>query len=133
MGTVTKPVCFHEKLPSMEGAPRSGQAEFRKYHRCSDHLLALRTLIEQQRSRTKKLYACFVDFTKAYDTIPRDLLWQKLERLGVHGWFLDTIKSLYGAVPMAVKTAQGLTDTFESVMGVKQGCPFEPDAVWPVH
>ena len=109
-----------------KGLRAQGQAGFREDHRCSDHLLALRTLIEQQRSRKKQLYACFVDFTKAYDTIPRDLLWQKLESLGVRGWFLDTIKSLYGAVPMAVKSAQGLTATFESVMGVKQGCPLSP-------
>jgi hypothetical protein len=109
-----------------KGLRAQGQAGFREDHRCSDHLLALRTLIEQQRVKKKRLYACFVDFTKAYDTIPRDLLWQKLESLGVRGWFLDTIKSLYGAVPMAVKTAQGLTATFESVMGVKQGCPLSP-------
>jgi hypothetical protein len=110
-----------------EGLRAQGQAGFRKDHRCSDHLLTLRTVIEQQRAKKGgKLYACFVDFTKAYDTIPRDLLWQKLESLGVHGWFLETIKSLYGAVPMAVKSAQGLTETFESVMGVKQGCPLSP-------
>ncbi len=104
----------------------AGQAGFREDHRCSDHLLVLRTVIEQQRSVKAPLYTCFVDFRKAYDSMPRDLLWTKLERLGVHGWFLDGIKALYAEVPMAVKTAQGLTCTFESVMGVKQGCPLSP-------
>ena len=28
----------------------------------------------------KKLYACSVDFKKAFDTVPRDLLWQALDR-----------------------------------------------------
>ncbi len=104
----------------------AGQAGFREDHRCSDHLLVLRTAIEQQRSVKAPLYTCFVDFRKAYDSVPRNLLWTKLERLGVHGWFLDGIKALYAEVPMAVKTAQGLTCTFESVMGVKQGCPLSP-------
>ena len=54
------------------------------------------------------------------------MLWTKLQRLGVHGWFLDGIKALYAEVPMAVKTAQGLTCTFDSVMRVKQGCPLSP-------
>lgn len=27
----------------------------------------------------KKLHACSVDFKKAFDTVPRDLLWQALE------------------------------------------------------
>ena len=110
----------------VNGLRAPGQAGFREDHRCSDHLLVLRTLIEQQRTVKSPLFTCFVDFRKAYDSIPRDLLWTKLERLGVHGWFLDGIKALYAEVPMAVKTAQGLTCTFESVMGVKQGCPLSP-------
>ena len=103
-----------------------GQAGFREDYRCSDHLLVLRTLIEQQRERKAPLYTCFVDFRKAYDSVPRDLLWQKLAGLGVQGWFLDSIKALYGSVPMAVKTSEGLSTPFECVMGVKQGCPLSP-------
>ena len=108
------------------GLRATGQAGFREDHRCSDNLLVMRTIIEQQRVSKAPLYTCFVDLRKAYDSIPRDLLWTKLEGLGVHGWFLDSIKALYGAVPMAVKTAQGLTGTFMSAMGVKQGCPLSP-------
>ena len=108
------------------GLRAAGQAGFREDHRCSDHLLTLRTIIEQQRVEKRPLYVCFVDFRKAYDSVPRELLWSKLERLGVHGWCLDSIKALYGSVPMAVKTSEGLTDTFECVMGVKQGCPLSP-------
>jgi hypothetical protein len=108
------------------GMRAKGQAGFREDHRCSDHLLVLRTLIEQQRALRTPLYTCFVDFRKAYDTVPRDLLWQKLAGLGVQGWFLDSIKSLYGSVPMAVKTSEGLSAQFECVMGVKQGCPLSP-------
>ena len=86
----------------------------------------LRTIIEQQRASQSPLYTCFVDFRKAYDSVPRDLLWQKLDTLGVQGWFLDSIKALYGSVPMTVKTPEGLTASFEAVMGVKQGCPLSP-------
>ena len=104
----------------------AGQAGFREDHRCTDNLLILRTVIEQQRAVRAPLYTCFVDFRKAYDSVPRDLLWTKLERLGVHGWFLDGIKALYADVPMVVKTAHGQTASFQSVMGVKQGCPLSP-------
>ena len=104
----------------------AGQAGFREDHRCTDNLLILRTVIEQQRATKAPLYTCFVDFRKAYDSVPRDLLWTKLERLGVHGWFLDGIKALYADVPMVVKTAHGQTASFQSVMGVKQGCPLSP-------
>jgi hypothetical protein len=32
----------------------------------------LRTLIEQSKAKKKPLYCCFVDFKKAFDTVPRE-------------------------------------------------------------
>jgi len=40
-----------------------------------DNLFIFHTLIEQARFQKKKLYTCFVDFKKVFDTVPRDLLW----------------------------------------------------------
>ncbi len=70
---------------------------------------------------------CFVDFTKAYDTVPRHLLWHKLQHnLGNHGWFLHALQALYASVPMAVSSADGMSDVFYSHLGLKQGCPLSP-------
>ena len=103
-----------------------GQSGFRKEHRTTDQIFVLRTLIEQQRMAGAPLYVCFVDFQKAYDTVPRDQLWGKLERMGIKGFILDAIRALYADVPVCVRTRQGLTPTFQSLMGVKQGCPLSP-------
>ena len=103
-----------------------GQAGFRKDHRTSDQALVLRTLVEQQRYAGQALYCCFVDFQKAFDCVPRQLLWQKLQARGVTGWFLEAIKALYNDVPVCVRTAQGLSECFPSLMGTKQGCPLSP-------
>ncbi len=103
-----------------------GQAGFRKDHRTTDQVFVLRTLIEQSRAKKQPLYSCYVDFKKAYDTIPRDLLWVKLQRIGVHGDFLRGIQALYAEVPMGVQFADGLSSTFNSLLGVKQGCPLSP-------
>ena len=103
-----------------------GQAGFRKDHRTSDQALVLRTLVEQQRYAGQALYCCFVDFQKAFDCVPRHLLWQKLQARGVTGWFLEAIKALYNDVPVCVRTAQGLSQCFPSLMGTKQGCALSP-------
>jgi hypothetical protein len=50
-----------------------GQAGFRKDFRTTNNLFILRTLTEQARFQKKKLYTCFVDFKKAFDTVLRDL------------------------------------------------------------
>jgi hypothetical protein len=53
-----------------------GQVGSRKDFMTTNNLFILCTLTEQARFQKKKLYACFVDFKKAFDTVPRDLLWQ---------------------------------------------------------
>lgn len=104
-----------------------GQFGFRRTRSCAQAAFVLRTTIERTRARGGKLYACFVDFTKAYDTVPRHLLWVKLQRAGVHGWYLQAVQALYADVPMCVKSSAGHTDTFQSLLGVKQGCPLSPN------
>jgi len=62
-----------------------GQAGFRKDFRTTDNLFILRTLIKQARFQKKKLYTCFVDFKKAFDTVPRDCCgrcWRDLASVG---------------------------------------------------
>ena len=63
------------------------------------------------------------DFKKAFDTVPRGLLWQGLETVGTCGPILDCIKSLYSHDSAAVSTQEGISDIFDCLMGVKQGCP----------
>ncbi|DBA82578.1 TPA: hypothetical protein ACH3X2_000789 [Trebouxia sp. C0005] len=41
---------------------------------------------------------------KAFDTVPRAVLWQVLEELGVHGRILDIIKALYAHDSAAVQS-----------------------------
>jgi hypothetical protein len=42
-----------------------------------------------------KLYVCFVDFKKAFDSIDRNALFQKIENKGIGGNFLKLIKDMY--------------------------------------
>ena len=113
------------------GIKAKGQAGFRKDYRTTDNIFVLRALIDKQKqSRQKggsgKLYCCFVDFKKAFDTVPRALLWQVLEDLGVQGRVLDIIKSMYAEDSATVRTSAGLSEIFRCLLGVKQGCPLSP-------
>ena len=80
----------------------------------------------QLKGKAGKLYSCFVDFRKTFDTVPRSVLWQVLEELGVTGRILNVIKSLYALESVAVRSSQGISAIFRCLMGVKQGCPLSP-------
>ena len=57
---------------------RLEQIGFKKMCRPSDHLLVLRTLIDVYNDSVKKLYTCFVDFRKAFDSVRRIAMFYKL-------------------------------------------------------
>ena len=63
------------------------QIGFAKDCRTADHMLAMKTLIDKYSSANQKLYTCFIDFSKAFDTVWRDALFYKLLKLGIGGPF----------------------------------------------
>ena len=46
-----------------------------------------------------------------------------LETVGIRGPILDCIKSLYSHDSATVRAQEGISDIFDCLMGVKQGCP----------
>ena len=76
-----------------EGIKAKGQAGFRKDFRTTDNIFVLKSLIDKQKQMQENLYCCLVDFKKAFDMVPRGLLWQVLElkTVGIHGPILDCI------------------------------------------
>ena len=70
--------CVTHKLISKE------QIGFQKNSRTSDHILSLKTLTNKYvvDKKGEKLYACFVDFRKAYDSIWHKALFHKLHGIG---------------------------------------------------
>jgi len=73
------------------GLRARGQAGFRKDLRTTDNLYILRTLIEQSTHKCKKVYCYFVNFRKAFNTVPPDLLWQVLVEMGIVGHFMQCL------------------------------------------
>ena len=68
---------------------------FRPNMRTSNNLFVLKTLIDKQFHKNEKLYCCFVDFSKAFDTVWRKGLLAKLKTFGIHGKMLSVIEDLY--------------------------------------
>ena len=61
--------------------------------------LVLRTLRDQHRSSGQQLWACFVDFNEAYDTVPRQQLWDKLTARDLSDRWLYAVQVLSASVP----------------------------------
>ena len=77
-------------------------------------------------SDNKKLYSCFIDFRKAFDSIWHSALFLKLQKLGIGGPFYNIIKDMYKTVTARVRCGQTLSEKFRIQKGVKQGDILSP-------
>ena len=99
------------------------QIGFKQNCKTADHLLTLKTVVKKYVTvGGNKLFACFVDFKKAFDSVWHSGLYRKLE----HGNLLCLIKDIYKKTKCAVKSENKITQFFNFTKGVRQGCPLSP-------
>ena len=103
------------------------QAGFREGYSTVDHIFSLYSMIMLQFSKNRKLYVCFVDYRKAFDSVNRSALFKVLSSLGFKGDVLQTIISVYNKVSASVFVDGCQSDEFECFTGLKQGCLLSPN------
>ncbi|CAB1116625.1 unnamed protein product [Ectocarpus sp. CCAP 1310/34] len=88
--------------------PEEQRSGFRPHRSTLDMLFAIQRLHELARKKSTAVFACFVDLTKAYDSVDRDLLWDVLRRFGVPPKML------------------AYSEWFDVGQGLRQGCDLAP-------
>ncbi len=73
-----------------------------------------------------EIFACFIDFKKAFDSIWHNGLFCKIIQSGIGGKIYNLIKNMYNQNKCAVKIGQQRTDYFSQQQGVRQGCCLSP-------
>ena len=71
------------------------QLGFTKGAQTFDHILTLSTIVSKYKQLKKPVYAVFVDFRKAFDSVYREALFFKLAQLGICGNMFNTLKHMY--------------------------------------
>ena len=92
----------------------------------TDAIFTVRQLQEKYRAVKKPLYFCFVDLEKAFDRVPRTVLWWALRSLGVEEWAVRTIQGMYCNARSRVRVNGQLSEEFEVKVGVHQGSVLSP-------
>ena len=96
-------------------------------YRTSDALLILHNLIEYYCKKNKeKIFGCFVDFHKAFDSVPRNTLFKKLLNYNITGKFYNILVNVYTEDKACVKIGNNISNPFVINQGVKQGCVLSP-------
>ncbi|KNZ53808.1 hypothetical protein VP01_312g7 [Puccinia sorghi] len=102
------------------------QADFRYGQETTSHVIALSEIIQRRRNDMQVTYALFVDFKKAFDRVPHEGLWVKLEQLGIHPKLIDIIKRGYQNSEIRCCIGEDFSEPFPRLIGTQQGCPLSP-------
>ena len=100
------------------------QAGFRKGRGTRDQIANICWIIEQAREFQKNIYFWFIDYTKAFDVVDHNKLWEILKEMGILDHFTCLLRNLY--VRQEVRTGYGTTEWFQIGKGVHQGCLLSP-------
>jgi len=92
----------------------------------TEPIFMLRQMMEKRRRRKKKMQIVFVDLEKAYDRVPRKLVWEVMKCRGVNDRYIDAVQDMYTGVRTSVKTENGQSNSFEVRIGVHQGSTLSP-------
>ena len=77
-------------------------------------------------SARKLLYIAFVDLEKAFDRVPRRVLWWAMRSLGVEEWAVRAVQAMYDGARSCVRVNGQCSEKFGVKVGVHQGAVLSP-------
>ena len=102
------------------------QAGFRKGRGTRNQIANIRWIIEKAREFQKNIYFCFIDYTKAFDSVDHNKLWKILKEMGIPDHLTCLLRNLYAGQEATVRTGHGTIDWFQIGKGVHQDCILPP-------
>ena len=92
----------------------------------TDAIFVLRQLQEKYLAASKRLYMASVHLDKAFDGVPRKVIWWALRKLGVEEWIVRLVQGMYANAQSRVRVSEGYSEEFKVKVGVNQGSVLRP-------
>jgi hypothetical protein len=83
-------------------------------------------MCEKHKNANKNLHMVFVDLEKAYDRVPRKVLWWAMKVKGVPEKYVKVVQAMYRDARTQVRTEAGIIDQFSVAVGLHQGSALSP-------
>jgi hypothetical protein len=99
------------------------QMGFRPNRSTVDNILIVRQIYEKCSEYNFDLHSIFIDFSYAFDTVNRDLIYNSVIKYNVPDKLIKLLKLTIHQTKMKVKINNSYTEWFEMKMGVRQGDP----------
>ena len=84
-------------------------------------IFIVRQVQEAYIRKNQNLYFAFIDLEKAFDRVPRKVLWWALWKVGVPEWIVRVVQVMYQNARSQVRVNNVFSDVFDVKVGVPQG------------
>ena len=92
----------------------------------TDAIFILRQVQEKLLAKGKTIYFAFVDLEKAFDRVPRKVLWWALRTVGVEEWIVRVVIAMYENASSKVRINDAYSNSVKVNVGVHQGSVLSP-------
>ena len=92
----------------------------------TDAIFIVRQLQERYLAKKKGLWMAFVDLEKAFDRVPREVVWWALRSLGLDEWIVSVVRAMYEDATTVVRVNGRDSKAFNVKVGVHQGSVLSP-------
>lgn len=108
----------------VEGQLEEPQSGFRKGRSVQDHIFTIKQLVEK--NTNNNIYLAFIDLEKAFDSVPRKIVWNSLRRRGVAEKLRNNIICVYRTTRNCIRTGNLQSEEFITREGLRQGGVLSP-------
>ena len=108
------------------GVPHTNQTAYRRGISCAEAIFSTMEVISMYSEHYEKMYMCFYDLQKAFDTVQYSILLKRLYEVGVHGRAWRLLKSWYSFPKSLVKICNSFSSPITLERGVLQGSVLSP-------
>lgn len=102
------------------------QFGFRAGKSTTEAIFIVRQLQEKYLVKKKELWKEFIDLERAFNRVPREVIWWALRELGVEERMISVIKCMYVRAMTAVKIGGSESEKFPVRVGIHQGSVLSP-------
>ena len=90
-------------------------------------VLVIKNLAERCTEVNKNLYSCFIDFTKAFDRVKHNILFELLSDIEFQDKDLPLVQNTYFQEKANIRLKDQLSNFVKATGGMRQGCVMSPD------
>ena len=92
----------------------------------TDAVFILRQQRKKYLQKKKKLYFAFVDLKKAFDHVPRIILWWAMRKFRIDEWIIQIVKSMYDNADSKARITNSYSNPINVSVGVHQESVLNP-------